>query len=153
MSGASTVPTVLGALIDLWDGLRLTAGSQPLQVEDGPVYDPKPAFLAVGWDRTDQPAIIAAASSVDLGLSNDAESYDVSNLLSLFVGNSDLRTIREQLFATFTQIRAALITDPTLGGVCEFAEVTDFDYIPDEGETGDLVEVRFTVHVEAYPHN
>lgn len=142
----SAVPDALAALTALWAGLNIAT----LQVGDGPIYDPEIDFLAVGWDRSEQPSVIAQAANNDAGAMSTAEQFDVSCLLSMWAGNSDVPTIRDAIFDVFAALKAALAADRQLGGLVDSTWITTYDYTPDAGEAGDQVDLRFTVHVGAF---
>lgn len=146
MSGTA-LDDALVALTALWSGLNIA----DLQVVDGPVYDTEIHFLAVGWDRSDQPAASSTADVLDLGSSSDLEKWDIACLLSLWNGSGDVPATRAAAVGIYTQLKRALAADITLGGAADNAWMTAADYTPDVGEAGDQVDLGFTVHVEAYP--
>jgi hypothetical protein len=127
------------------------AGTTLEDIVYGFPYDVGSSWLAVGWDRSDQPSVTVVNDESDLGGVTGHESYDVSNLLSVHHGNEDLPGTVADLFAAYELLAAAVALNPTLGvpGVVR-ARVTDYDLTPNDTETGDSAELRFTVHVEAF---
>lgn len=144
MSG-TPIPDVLDHLVDLWTGLNLAG----LQVVDGAPYDVTGDFLAVGWDRSDQPSVTWASQHFAAGGQRGRQTLEVSNLLSLSLGDQDLRAVRRQIFTTFDSLDAAVAADRKLGGLALEAWATAGDMTADVEETGDSVEFRFTVQINA----
>ena len=141
----SAIPDALDALFDLWSGLKLTG----LQVIDGPPWDIEGDFLAVGWDRTDSPAVSQTSMPLTAGMHTARSGFDVSNVLSAWRGDAALRVVRRRLFTIYQQLTAALDTDRSLGGAVMTAWPSELDMTPDVGETGEFVDLRFTVHCDA----
>lgn len=144
MTGTA-VPDTLDALYDLWDGLNIPG----LQVIDGPPWDVTGDFLAVGWDRSEQPSVTLASTPLTGGMHLGREQFDVSNLLSLWLGNQPLRVIRRQLFTTYAQLIAALDANRSLSGAVITAWPSALDMTADIAEAGEYIDVRFTVHCDA----
>jgi hypothetical protein len=141
----STVPAALDALV-----ATFTTALPGLQVTDGPDYDPRNAFLAVGWHSNDEPAVTLAQSIADAGRSRDREDYDVSCLLSWHVGNAGVSSARTELFQAFETVCSAVAADGTLGGSVHRARMSEHAYFPLIDEGGVTVSIRFTVNVVAW---
>lgn len=139
----TTIPTTLTNLTALWKGCGVTG----LDVIYAFPYDVDTFWLAVGWDRSDQPSV--SAVNTPEGMRRGIEEYDVSCLLSLAHGDQDLPTVVGDLFATYETLIAALLADLTLGRTVVRAWPADYDLTPVSAETGDSAELRFTIHVEA----
>lgn len=141
------IPDALDALCDLWSGLAIAG----LQVIDGPPWDVSGDFLAVGWDRSDSPSVSMTSTPFTAGMGRGREGFDVSNLLSLWLGDeaTSIRVVRRQLFTTYKALTSALTTDRTLGGAVMSAWPSDLDMTPDINEAGQYVDLRFTVHCDA----
>lgn len=112
--------------------------------------DPRRRFLAVGWDNSDQPAVHVARSIVNAAGTQNSESVDVSNVLSVWAGNEVGAEVEAEAFAAFDTFDAALAADLSLGGVVMIATVSTFEYSPMSAAEGQLAQIRFTVHVEAW---
>lgn len=143
MSG-STIPAVLPALKNTFKAAAAT-----LYVVVGPVYDPPADFLAVGWDRSDQPGVSAVVELADYAQSQDLETYDVSCLLSFSYDSDEVETVLEQLFVVLESLIAALRADHTLGGRVLLAKVVDYDWTPHLTEVGTLADIRFSTRITA----
>lgn len=141
----TVVPDALAALVDLFAGANITG----LTVVDGPPYDVPNNFLAVGWDRSGNPAVTGIAAHFTAGGARGQEAFEVSCLLSLALGNTDMRALRQQIFTTYNTLAGLLVNDRRLGGVVLEAWISAYDLIPAVGETGDDVDFRFTVRCTA----
>jgi hypothetical protein len=146
----STVPVTLAALVD-----KFKAAIPTFQVVDGPDYDARTSFLAVGWDGEDEPAIVVQRSIADARRGRDQETYDVTSLISVHDASTDpnvssVRKVRETLFAAFESIMQALDADQTLGGAVTRAWITEYAYVPVLAESGATASLRFTVNVTAW---
>jgi hypothetical protein len=126
-----------------------TAAPTGCDVVYGFPYDVDTFWVAVGWDRTDQPGVLATVTDTAAGGRRGLEQYDVTCLLSLAHGDQDPPTVVGELFAAYEAFAAAIVATPTLGGAVMRAWPASYDLIPNETETGDSAELRFTVHCEA----
>lgn len=146
MSGL-TVRQVWPALVTLFDG----AGVAGLQVGRGGLYDPGVNYLAVGWNGGEAAPLAGSRQLADYGASQDAESFDVTCLLSFWRGDADEETVTDALLDAFDLLDAALKTDPRLGvAAVTRAAITEWDLTPDLDETGDEAAMRFVVTVTAF---
>jgi hypothetical protein len=144
MSG-STVPATIDALLALF-----RAALPDLQITDGPDYDPRNNFLAVGWHSNDEPATAANNTIADAGRSRDQEDYDVFCLLSFHVGSGGVSAARSSLYAAFEVLCAALRGDSALGGAVSRARLSEHAYLPMVDEGGITLSIRFAVNVIAW---
>ena len=147
----TTVPAVLAALHDVWTA----AGVTGLQVDYGNVYDLRDdsaMLLAVAWNGPTDPAVVAAPTLDDLAGDSDAEPYDVISHLLHWGGRETVQQLDGELYAAFTQLRAALDADPTLGGACGggMARITGHELTHSLTEPGADASLAITVHVEAW---
>jgi hypothetical protein len=144
MSGTS-IPDVLDQLVAIWTA----AGVAGLQVVDGTPYDVGNSFLAVGWDRSDQPTVAWTDAHYTAGGQRGKQAFDVSNLLSLGLGNDTMQAARRQIFTVFDVLAAAVAANRTLNGAVLAAWISAGDMTPAVSETGEYVDFRFTVHCDA----
>lgn len=145
MSGSS-IPAVLDYLVQLFTAANVSG----LQVVDGPVYDVTRDFLAVGWDKSGmQGAVTGTVTPATQNLRVNREQYEVTCLLSLWVGTKNLSTLRSQIFTTFDALDAALAADRKLGGLVFSAVVSTFvmDVAVEEG--GEFIAYRFGIAIDA----
>jgi hypothetical protein len=141
----STIPAALAALVAAFTN----AAPAGCDVVYGFPYDVDTFWMAVGWDRTDQPAVVATVTDLTAGGRRGLEQFDVSCLLSLAHGDQDPATVVGEVFAAYEVFAAAVVTNPTLSGAVMRAWPADYDLTPNATETGDSAELRFTVHCEA----
>ena len=139
MSGAKVADAV-DALVDLWTG----AGVSGLQVVDGAPYDVTGDFLTVGWTRVG-PSVSGKVAHFDRTGMRGQEAFEVACLLSLGLGNVDMRAVRRQLFTTYDALAAALAADRTLGGAVMQAWIGTYDLVPVIDETGEFIDLAFSV--------
>lgn len=144
MSG-STIPAAWQALYALWAGLNIPN----LQVTKGPVYDPKDQLLAIGWDRTDQPAIQFTKTPMTRAGGPSMEEYEISSLLSFAYGKKQIDTVITSLFDVYAQLDAAVTASPTLNGSVLEAWTSSGDVTSWLIEQGTLLDLRISVHVKA----
>jgi hypothetical protein len=144
----STIPAVLSKLTQVFTAVEASV-TPNFTVIDGPAWDPPDNFLAVGWDRSDQPAVIATNASADYGNAEGQEQYDVSCLLSFFYDAAEVTTVRGQMFAAFQQLRAAVAADTRLGETVLSAWISRYELTPILLETGSVMDLRFSVAVNA----
>jgi len=143
----SSVPDALTALVNLWTG----AAPAGLTVSDGPVYDPKGNYLAVGWNGTDTADGVDGQSGFqDAGFAQNNEIYDVHCLLSFHEGSSSPVAARSELFDAFNALDAALAADHTLGGLVLMAQVGAYRLEQSGHEDGSTAFLRFAVRVQAW---
>lgn len=144
MSG-TTIDAALTALVTLFKG----AGMVKVGVIDGPAYDPPNNFLAVGWDRSDQPAVVATKVLGDYGTTDGLEQYTVSSLLSFSYDDGEVTVVRGLLTAAFDQLDTALGLDPTLGGLVLNAWIGEYELTPILTEAGTVADLRFSTVIRA----
>jgi hypothetical protein len=148
VSNGSVVPDVLTALVSVF-----SAASAPgVWVAMGPMYDPPASFLAVGWDRSDQPAVTFTRGSGNAAMSQSRDSISVSCLLSTsYDPNGAVLDVLTGLYAAF-DVFAQAITPPNpvfdVQGVMS-ASIVEGEYTPILTEAGALADLRFTVVVDA----
>jgi hypothetical protein len=151
----SLVHESLTALVLLWRAAAppIMADSDPASgrrgVIDGPPYDLPERFLAVGWDRTEQPSVSAASVAASMSGTQSRESFDVSSLLSFAYDAAEVTTVRGQVMAAFDAFAAALAADQQMDGLVMQAQITGYDMTPILTESASVLDLRFTTHVEA----
>lgn len=151
----SAIADALDALVATWQALDLNLTIDgtvtPVQVCDGPPWDPGVDFLAIGWDRTGQPGVVGDGASEDLGGDRERETFDVSCLLAAWFGGPgrDVSAVRRAQLDALKQLRAALDTLVANRTVAE-AEVTTRELTFTEAESGVASDLRFDVHITAY---
>lgn len=153
MSG-TTIPAVWAALTNTW-----TAALTDVTVRRGPFYGDVPErFLAVGWDRTDQPSIQFVKTPEGLGdrgiggaasRRREQEQYEISSLLSSAVDDNTIDAVIATLFAAYEVCAAALDADPTLGGLVLTSHINTGDVTPILIEEGALLDLRFSTSITA----
>lgn len=141
MSG-SAIHAALSGLMDIWSPVAAGLGFQIVRCRP---YDPQEKFLCVGWDESDQAAVIANFPIINAGI---AGTLDVSNLLTLWAGNETIDTVETDTIAAFDAFDAALTADRSLGGSVVNAWITAADYIPDIRTEGALGRIRFTASIQ-----
>jgi hypothetical protein len=141
----STVPAALDALT-----VTFTGALPDLQVVDGPDYDPRRNFLAVGWHSNDEPAAVVDYLIADAGRARDQEQYDVHCLLSFHVGTGTVSSARASLYTAYEALARALADNPKLGGAVSRARMANAEYLPLIDEGGVTVSIRFSVNVLAW---
>lgn len=129
----------------LFDG----AAPADVYVVKGPAFDPPPNFLAVGWDRSDQPGITASNENADASGMRGVETFDVSSLLSYSYDANNIDTALDLIMATFEALTGALAVDRTLGGAVMNARISEYELTPILTEMGAVMDLRFTTHVQA----
>lgn len=124
------------------------ADGDGIAVFDGPQRTEAPRrFLCVGYDGSPQAPveIMFRSASADL---QDMETYQVSCLLSYWIGDETSPALRAALVALYRQFDAALAEDRTLGDVAMMARATQAQYRPSTQTEGDLAQLRWTVVVQ-----
>lgn len=144
MSG-TTIHDAINALVSL-----AKTALPDLQVADGPDYDARTSFLAIGWHSEHEPAVNVNRDIADARQARDLEDYDVHNVLSVFRGNAKVADARAQLIDLFNTFDAAIKADPKLGGTVAMARLADYELLPMFTETGAHVAMRITVNVRAW---
>lgn len=145
----ATVNAAITALIAAFTSVT-PAGWQV--IDSGPPVDPQKSFLCIGYDHSGAAAINVTCGESHARAMRDRESYDISNLLSLWQGSedTDAAAVRAELLTAFNTFRDAIRADRTLGHVVTDAVVTDYDIDQDVSPLGDVANLRFTVHIDAF---
>jgi hypothetical protein len=135
---------VITALLAMFD----TALTAP--VRDGPyvVRGSDPLFVVVGHDGDPESTDAASGgqSWSALGAKAREEAGSVFCVIVGQSGGSDLAALRQTVEDTSTAIEAALRTDPTLGGVVQYAGFgTAFGLNQEANENGIAVLLTFNV--------
>jgi hypothetical protein len=133
------------------NGVRVgtAAGLEGVTVYDGPpLADVEMGdALALGLSIED----ISAAQGDETptwGGTRD-ESHDVTGLIQSASGDVDLSTQRARAYELLAALRAVLIANRDLGGVCDWARLIRSTYRPIQGLDGSLALIEFTVRVDA----
>jgi hypothetical protein len=142
----SAIPAAKAAIVAL-----ASAALPAWQVVNGPVWDPLNMFLAVGWDRTDQPAVQFSFGYNNAAGASGIETAEISCLLSLAYDATEdqMTAVESTLFDAYRAVADAIMADPLLGGVVMTACPSDGDVIPFMTIEGPVVDLRFSVRVQA----
>ena len=134
------------ALLSMFD----TALTVP--VRDGPyvVRGSDPLFVVVGHDG--EPASVDAASGSQSWASIGAKARDEAGSITCVIvgqsGGSDLAELRQTVEDTSTAVEAALRTDPTLGGVVQYAGFGTSFGLSQEADPDQGLAVQLTFNVD-----
>jgi hypothetical protein len=137
------------ALVALAAAFDVGKPSTDWTVRDGRPFDPKRRFLAVGWDQTDRPSVAASRTPGDMGFKQTGETFEVSNLLSLWSGKELTTEARAEAFAAFDAFDAALAADRKLGGTVQLAQISGYEFTPSRAAEGVVARIRFIVTIRA----
>lgn len=147
---SSTIPAAVEALFTLFSTAATALSDTDLAVIDGDPIDPPRKFLCVGWDESDQPAVSNVLLPNNASMATAQETYEVTNLLTVWSGGETAAQLRTDAFALFDVFRSALLADPTLGGVVSSASVSSLEYTPGSRVEGVLAQIRFSVQCSAF---
>jgi hypothetical protein len=138
----SLVPAAIDGIVVL---ARRQAG---VQVVDGPeVAWPEQEFIAVGLSPED---LSVPMTRIPVGLMSTSESADITCMVRSWTGDTDIRARRERAYQLLDRIQTDLDADPTLSGVCGWAQVSGSIYLPAQTSRGCVVDIVFVVHVKAF---
>lgn len=142
MSG-TTAFDALDALTALW-----SAALTGFQVENGPIFDPRSKYLAVGFHEqlsgvTDE-SVPQSAAAV-----SNSEVYQIHSTLSVHDGKASLTAARAAMKAAYGTLDAALAADLTLGGLVMLARLSGFSVNQFVNEGGSEARALITVSVRA----
>lgn len=136
MSG-TTIPAVLAALATPFGATPAFCG-EPLQHQSGD-------FVAVAWAGPDHPAVVVAT----FDRAEVIEEYDVVTQLVAWQGSADLFACITRVYALLDLLVAYLTGNPTLGGACITAWVTNTALMPNQTEQGAIATLTVTTQVKA----
>lgn len=147
MATSSAVPQVVDALVA---ALSRADALRGVQVADGPLTTMRePSGLIVGVAE-EGPAVIGAQSPGGLG-SRRRETFEVGCRAWVWVGDNELKPVRDEAFRIVDAVGAALAADRTLGGAVMQARLGEgVQYDPRQSEEGAWVVVDFGVRCEAF---
>lgn len=144
----STIPGVLSELVEVFTA----AAPAGFQIGEGGLLDQAPDFLIVGFDDGEQEAVTGSREGADYAMADNAEVYDVENVLSTWSGDTDVPAVRSRLFGYLDTFDSALSAHRmTTPGVAR-AYITGFALqqpIAGDGE-GTTTTLRFTIHIDAW---
>ena len=140
--------TALPAAIDGLVALLATSpglGLSGVRVDDGPWLErpSEPDVVVIGWLPTEGPTVAWVAQTADMR--TDRESFDIAGLASAWDGGTVMKTVRDRADSLIEAIRAALRTDPTLGGVVSRARLNTVSAAQFQNGDGCEFTVNFTV--------
>lgn len=134
----SVTPGAINALVELF-----RARLDRLQVLDGPEAAwPSNEFLVVGLSPED---LMVPATRLPRGPESTPESADITCMIRSWTGDTAIRPRRDRAYQILDTVMGLLDSDPTLGGVCGYAEVTGSIYAPSQSQSGVVVDVIFMV--------
>lgn len=140
----SAVPVALDALVALFT--RELAGKQ---IIDGlPTQDVAGDVVAVGL-APQEPADVESSED-PAGPRSVLETFDVLCLARSWSGNDGVKPQRDRTYALLGAAKAAVKSDPTLGGVVFDARFVGSSYMPWRTENQLVVDVPFRIRVRAY---
>jgi hypothetical protein len=143
----TTIDAVIDALLALIAGLPECAA--PVFVSDGyPISEPN-TIVTVGG--TVEPVVEGDHSWAEIGHLAREEDYLVQVVISAYDGGFVQKTARDQAFTIFRAIDAALVADPTLGGLVRICASTLLSLKQTDIETasrGRFAALTFHVHVK-----
>lgn len=154
---SAPVAAVLDALVALvagpadGNGVRVgtATGLEGVQVFDGPpLNDPDIGdALALGLSIED----VSAASGEERPGWGDRriESHSVTGLVQSSSGGVDVSASRLRAYALLDALRAVLVANRDLGGVCDWARLVRSTYRPVQTPDGCLVLIEFAIRVDA----
>jgi hypothetical protein len=146
MTGTSVL-VALDGLVDFW---TVVAPDGWDVLDAGPPIDPDRDWLCVGFDESEDPAVSVSEEIADAQMGSDLETFDVSSLMSRWLGNADARTARTDVVGAFSVFRDALRLDPTVGGRVARARITDWDLMQGVSALGNYAAIRFTTRVSTW---
>lgn len=142
----SSVPDVMDELLVVLPAWPDLSGWQ--FVDGPPVVELENDVIAVGFNLTGDAIEFRQNPS---GMSGDRESYDIHGIASAYTGNEDeMSETRRRAFEAVKAIRAALKENLTVNGKAVRAKVTTGNYEPSQTTDGLVVDVRFTLSVDAF---
>lgn len=123
-----------------WD--RLVVKGQPLDRPSAP------DLIVIGYSGDEGSAVTHTETTAGLGSSQ--ESFDVTNMISVVRGDTDIDDAIDRADGLLDAYRTRLMQDVTLGGAATRAELTSFDLTPLQVTAGAMAEIPFVVHVDAF---
>lgn len=109
---ASTIPAAIDGLV----ALATAACPAPVMVFDGYPTTDSPQMVVIGGDVEPSPADGSVAPEY-LGRQLADENYHIGVVITCWTGDVDQKSVRDQAFALYDQIRAALRATPLAGGL------------------------------------
>ncbi len=151
MANSSRVPAVIAYLVDYLGGVL------SVPVFDGPALgdDARKAWLEVGTDDPEfqgGSSLVSAQSRMEwagLGARSRDEHVTIHCAAWAWTGDDTLTAPRAVAYAIVAEAEAALVADPSMGGIALYGDVSDL--ILRQGLTADgaLAAVLFQVHCKA----
>jgi hypothetical protein len=146
----STIPAVLDRLVTIFG-----TAAPDARVDDGPVSglievaeNGTDLGIIVGWSETG--AVVEADIDLEGGVGDRRETYRVNCLLAASSGDSDTKTLRVLVFATYKTLVDQLKAEHpiSLGVMRAYMDIIDYSAYPTE--TGMAASLRFGVFVNAF---
>lgn len=123
-----------------------------LQLGDAVLLETDDSFLIVGYENGNDPAVSGTRGVGDLRQAENVESFDVRNLVSVWLGDVDATDARVTLFGYLDTLDAAIRSSAPILGDDRITEayITDFGLTQSPVGEGSTATVEFLVHVEAF---
>jgi hypothetical protein len=146
---ASTIPTVLDALVTRW---RLALPG--IEVIDGePIKTPEKDTVCVGCTvqpGSGAPVVQNTLDREQMSATPDRESYDITCVSASWGGDSDTKPVRDRAFDLLDAVSVDLARDQTLGELVLQARMSTQSFTQEQTTKGPVAAIQFVVHVEAY---
>jgi hypothetical protein len=114
----------------VWYGKRMGSFSAPLTLQ---IY---------GWKGTQEPAELAPNLRRE-------ENFDINCCLSSFAGDMDFASRETEVMAQWSKITTALGNDATLGNIVRWAQITEYEFVPDSNIDGKSIgSLEFNVNCQ-----
>lgn len=139
----STVPTVWAAL-----HAALTAALDVPVHYGPPVIDPTTECVCVGYVDSGE-AVSGDSQPAGLGRGTREEAYNLSCLIWTTSGDLDMAARVARAYEMLATCAGVLAADPSLGGACRIAAVTEQALTVTQGQAGATATLRFVVTVAA----
>jgi hypothetical protein len=152
---ASSLPTGSLSGVAVWDGNGPgnDADTNPDGTPDdtGDVESDATEVLGVGFMEPDDDAAAEATIAYgDLGSSQDRETYSVSCIIAVLIGDMGALPARTRAFAIFSAVGQLIRDDPKLRNSVMKAKVGTWALRQDATTGGQEMRLRFTVAVDAF---
>lgn len=150
----TTVDAALSALVAAFQG---SADLADTAVSDGPATVDKGTgkLLTVGHQANNGDDLSVSVETSPEGWANgpQRETFEVYCSASAFVGDDDQAMARAAVFPIYNAACAAIIADPTLGGVVMRARPSGWILHQSATTQGRVATVNFSITVDAYTTN
>lgn len=148
MANSSRVPAMIAQLVTQLDA------ALDVPVFDGPAFgdDARSSWLEVGIGDPNDPEGVAATSRMEwrgLGARSRDEEIEIFCAAWAWTGDDGLTAPRALAYELAAEAEAALVADPSLGGVALFGGVSELTLRQGYSTEGATVGVMFQVRAKA----